>query len=248
MAGNHLSVFARLTGAQTRRHSSQRQRSSREHSQAEQNSDERERNAPSRCSNRRSKSKRRVLTTAPVETAETPCIRPCRKDIELSPSGLPLSRLLPPKAQRLCSPVPEMQSSRVVSLRLRPLRPASRFIPPTRDHCLACGIPSRSISGPETRVPAIPPDAATPRGRLCFRRKLPQHRLRVCRSRGDRRRRPRNALRLFRPMLPLGSRTRRCGCADHHGEAQSTDWSAIPSSTMKGPPGIVASLSIYIWN
>ncbi len=41
------------------------------------------------------------------------------------------------------------------------------------------------------------------RGRLCFRRGLPQHRLRVCPfGLSDHLRRPRDALRLFRPFRP----------------------------------------------
>jgi hypothetical protein len=53
------------------------------------------------------------------------------------PSGLPLSGLLPRKAQRLRSTFPT--SSRVVSLRSHRC-PASCLIPATRDHCVTRGL------------------------------------------------------------------------------------------------------------
>lgn len=76
---------------------------------------------------------------------------PSRKDIELSPSGLPLPRLLPPKAQRLCSPCLEKQSSRVVSLRLA-LPPCFAPHSTTRDHCVLRRLPCSL--GPKPRFPA----------------------------------------------------------------------------------------------
>ena len=125
----------------------------------------------------------------------TLCVRPCRKDIELSPYGLPLPRLLSSKAQRLCSSDPEMQSSRVVSRRLRPSHPAARFIPPTRDHCVACGVPWRSNTEAETQVPGIPPDAAAPRGDCASAARSPSTDSEVASSGvGDHLRRPRSAL------------------------------------------------------
>ncbi len=62
------------------------------------------------------------------------------------------------------------------------------------------------------------------RGRLCFRRTLPQHRLPslpIARL-GDHLRRPR-AARGFPTLIPYGSRPRRCGCADHHEMADRKD-------------------------
>jgi hypothetical protein len=60
---------------------------------------------------------------------------PSRKDIELSPSGLPRGGSSLQKFKDFAPPLPAMQSSRVVSLRPRFAGSAALFIPATRDHC-----------------------------------------------------------------------------------------------------------------
>jgi hypothetical protein len=153
------------------------------------------------------------------------CSIPFRKAIELSPSGLPLRGSSFQKLNDFAAPFLEMQSSRVVPFasvagRLRgavfhyarSLRRAQNLLRCNLLNNLSYAIMMRLISETlQTRSKAwrlrgetVPtreePTAQTPT--LPF-------------GLSDHLRRPRGALGLP-PLIPRGSRTLRCGCADHH--------------------------------
>lgn len=102
-----------------------------------------------------------------------------------------------------------------------PSSPASRFIPSTRDHCGTLRVPSRfhPCGNPGSRKSLL---TRLRRGDCADFAKPKDTDSEFAYWRCDHLRRPRGALGCSAPYSPADSRTRRCGCADHHGEAQRT--------------------------
>ncbi len=108
-----------------------------------------------------------------------------------------------------------MQSSRVVSLRLRS---ASRFIPSTHDHCDVLTVSEQSLRNPgfsESLLMRLRRGETVPALLSHIRASL-----RWLLLEGDHLRRPHDALG-SPTLIPYGSRSLRCRSADHHGESST---------------------------